>query len=1268
MNRVVNGWMMFFGLVSSLIYSTTWAADVKLKWQPNSDADLAGYYIHYGTASKTYTQKTDAGNVTAFTLTGLQANKEYFFALSAYDALKNESALSTEINGVPGDTQAPAIVAVVAVGQTELRLGFSEALDKSSAETVSHYTITPSVAVQKAVLQSDRKTVVLTTAAHSSGVAYQIAISAVRDLGIPRNSIAANSAKNYTTGAVVDSDNTPPTITLARLTNATTLSVFFSEPVDGNSAIQPGNYHINNGITVLSATVSPEGNVAYLTTSEHSAGVNYTLTVNNVKDRSAQLNPILPNSYHAYSYDPGDTIGPMITLVNATDMDQVEVLFNEALDKTSAETASNYTIQGGLTVLAAVLDASGQIVRLQTSAHLPDQLYVLNVRNVSDNSTRKNAIAAGTAFGYVFVPVDHTGPTITQVIIQDANRITVHFNETVDRATAENASHYKISDGIGVLAAVLDVTGQKVELETTTHISGQLYVLLINAVLDATSVGNEILPNSSYAYVFGSDEFSAGPTIVKVDVKSATQLIVEFSKPLERLSAQKAENYQLNRGGIVQSAVLDEAATSVTLTTTPHEADRVYILTVNNVRDATVYRRAILSNSSYSYLFEGSDTVGPVISLINVKDAEHLEVMFSERIAKSEAETVTNYVINGNINVKTAQLDGSRRIVHLTTSAHVAQKLYVLRVNGLKDESAEANVVAPNSSYAYIYEPADAVAPAIAMVRVRDIQHLEISFNEPVTAASAQLTGNYSLNKGQVLSVQPGSAAHQVILEISALESGQIYVLLINNIKDLAGNTMAANSSYTFSYGQMAAEPLPVVTSVNVVNETELQVTFSMLLDKAAAANPANYVIQDGVTIKSARLEAAQNVVWLTTTAHAVNRLYVLLVSRVGRADRPDLTVAANSPFFYMLQKDSGSAPAVQRVAAAGEMLVEVYFSQRLEQWSAENRRNYHISNDIAVLSAELEEAENKVTLVTSRHKAGQAYTLSISDVRDAESGTALNGVVMAYTFLPSLQVTLGGIAESNLAFLEIGSPYYVDRNYVVTSAPEDLIRTKMVMTANSDKGRSEARFMAIQVSQATVVYVGYDANAASAPTWLSTRFTKTDLKIGVSESSERLQLWAGYFPAGEIVMGGNNATGARGAKCMYVVLLQEPAFARTLSNGQLEELKGKSALRPESVALLPNYPNPFNPSTTIRFDLPYDKQVRLVIYDILGRQVKVLHEGKATAGVHALTWNSTNEQEIPVAAGIYFYRLEVWEDALRNGVTYRDNYITQTRKMTYIK
>ncbi|HOC90103.1 MAG TPA: FlgD immunoglobulin-like domain containing protein, partial [bacterium] len=113
---------------------------------------------------------------------------------------------------------------------------------------------------------------------------------------------------------------------------------------------------------------------------------------------------------------------------------------------------------------------------------------------------------------------------------------------------------------------------------------------------------------------------------------------------------------------------------------------------------------------------------------------------------------------------------------------------------------------------------------------------------------------------------------------------------------------------------------------------------------------------------------------------------------------------------------------------------------------------------------------------------------------------------------------------------------------------------------------------------------------------------------------------------------------------------------------------KEMSTQRPTTITLLPNYPNPFNPRTSIRFELPYDKEVRLVVYDILGRHVRTLYESTASAGVHALTWDGINDDQIPVAAGVYIYRLEVWENAQRNGVTYRNNYVTITRKMTYLK
>ena len=72
------------------------------------------------------------------------------------------------------------------------------------------------------------------------------------------------------------------------------------------------------------------------------------------------------------------------------------------------------------------------------------------------------------------------------------------------------------------------------------------------------------------------------------------------------------------------------------------------------------------------------------------------------------------------------------------------------------------------------------------------------------------------------------------------------------------------------------------------------------------------------------------------------------------------------------------------------------------------------------------------------------------------------------------------------------------------------------------------------------------------------------------------------------------------------------------------------------------NYPNPFNPSTTIDFALPRISKVRIVIYDILGREVVRLVDGDLKeAGNYRIQWNSQNRFGNTVATGVYFYRLE---------------------------
>jgi hypothetical protein len=126
----------FFGRFALLIFyavlgqaGAVWAGSATIAWNAGSDATLAGYRIHYGTASGRYTSIVDVGKHTSYTIAGLTPGT-YYFAVAAYDARRAESPLSLEVSKrIESNTSAAAPAGPVLV------FGFEEGTGSTTADS-----------------------------------------------------------------------------------------------------------------------------------------------------------------------------------------------------------------------------------------------------------------------------------------------------------------------------------------------------------------------------------------------------------------------------------------------------------------------------------------------------------------------------------------------------------------------------------------------------------------------------------------------------------------------------------------------------------------------------------------------------------------------------------------------------------------------------------------------------------------------------------------------------------------------------------------------------------------------------------------------------------------------------------------------------------------------------------------------------------------------------------------------------------------------------
>ena len=112
-----------------------------------------------------------------------------------------------------------------------------------------------------------------------------------------------------------------------------------------------------------------------------------------------------------------------------------------------------------------------------------------------------------------------------------------------------------------------------------------------------------------------------------------------------------------------------------------------------------------------------------------------------------------------------------------------------------------------------------------------------------------------------------------------------------------------------------------------------------------------------------------------------------------------------------------------------------------------------------------------------------------------------------------------------------------------------------------------------------------------------------------------------------------------RGGDAQKIVSDLESKVVELITTTSVEGAHSNSL--PTDFELKQNFPNPFNPNTTIQFQLPAASHMSLKIYNLDGQLIKTLISEQMTAGNHNVNWDGTNDLGIKVGSGLYFYRIQ---------------------------
>jgi len=284
--------------------------------------------------------------------------------------------------------------------------------------------------------------------------------------------------------------------------------------------------------------------------------------------------------------------------------------------------------------------------------------------------------------------------------------------------------------------------------------------------------------------------------------------------------------------------------------------------------------------------------------------------------------------------------------------------------------------------------------PAKNETNVSVYSNIEIKFSEPVDHTSAingffltpYHAGVFSFN-GSTMIFNPDKE----------LTTNTTYtVKLTKVVKDLAGNYMKDEYTFTFTTSKAIETDKPYIVSVEVVDNTTVRIEFNEELKQSTAENRDNYSATNGLVISGAVLLTGRKIVELTTSPQAEGQIYYLTVKNIQ--DLAGNTMVTSSEYgFKGIQP-----PELLSAVPLSNTMIEVSFSEPVGSDTASIKENYFVAPFLSVNSADpVPDDAKKVRLSTGNQISGLQYTLTVKNIKDLQGNVIKKNNSVKFNGIP---------------------------------------------------------------------------------------------------------------------------------------------------------------------------------------------------------------------------------------------------------------------------